>query len=87
MKNYREYFKPKVGDYVKVKNDSMFFSFANNKIFKIRHEDGAEYYLMDIYDNYPPIMFSSITKKHVRHLTSNEKKELELLLNINKYNI
>ena len=83
----RDKFDLDVNQYVKIRNSSPFYELAKDRIFKIDRKDKICFYLKDMYGNYPDITFSEISKPNVRQLTSEEHKELEILLSTNKYNL
>jgi hypothetical protein len=84
IKTY-EYNQPSIiNDYVVIRKDSPFYQKSKSPIiYKISLWNSEEYYLRNIYNN----ALTVVKWKDVRYLNDKELKKLDLLLNINKYNL
>jgi hypothetical protein len=80
---------PEIGDYVKFLPISNFYDGnLKDEIFKIVLNDVFDgHNFLTIYSELLDFKLSFIPKYTVRHLTDEERKELELKLSIKKYNL
>lgn len=77
--------RPVLYDYVKIKNDSPFYAVSKNRVFQITLWNSEDYYLTDTLligkdPGWTPW-------GECRFLTKSEMKDLEMELDVKKYNL
>ena len=78
--------KPKIHDYVAVRETSPKYKISKNKIYQITLWNSAYYYLSDVFD-LNNIDVGWIDWGEVRFLNKKELKRLDILKNVDKYNL